>query len=130
MFFKHLLIIMTLAFSGCTLSQKKISSDPTCPWEENKIIAKYVTEIKIETSKEVIIDLKNSTPSQLPAFHHSYGMWIRNKWLKGKKSQGKLIDEFRRYGIKNHDDISLELIKSIHCSIRSSTSITSESFGT
>lgn len=65
----------------------------------------YIEILKKETKTENLIEIKKMKKDDLIDLHFDYGMYIRNKWLRGNR-EPKLIQFFRNNGIKDADSMS------------------------
>jgi TonB family protein len=79
------------------------------PSTKDEFLQPYVEELKRQTPPESLDVIGSMNESELIQLHFTYGLWIRNNWLRGNQKP-ELIEYFKAKGYVEPDGMSGTLI--------------------
>lgn len=76
------------------------------------VLRPYIDELKRTTSSERLDEIGSMTDTELIELHFTYGLWIRNQWLRGHQKP-QLIEYLLSKGYGEPDAMSMALIRAL-----------------
>ncbi len=100
------------------ISLKAMASGPDCSVKLNTRAAKFVDEVVKASNAKTLEAIKSSKESDLIQFHHDYGLWIRNKWLRSGKSSQQIVEAVTGDKKSDLDSASQRTIEHVWCRMK------------